>query len=85
VKEIALVGEPAAADTLALVETIFRPFLPNKVVLLRRPAEEPTAVPSPLLEDRQQIGGLATAYVCEHYVCKLPCNDSTTLAVQLTS
>ncbi len=85
VKEIALVGDPAAADTLALVETIFRPFLPNKVVLLRRPAEETLALPSPLLEDRQQIGGLATAYVCERYVCKLPSNDPIILAEQLTS
>ncbi len=73
-----------AADTQALVETIFRPFLPNKVVLLRPPGEA-MAVPSPLLEDRGQIGGKATAYVCEHYACKLPCSDPATLAEQLAS
>jgi uncharacterized protein YyaL (SSP411 family) len=85
VKEIALVGEPAAEDTQALIETIFRPFLPNKVVLLHAPGEEPPAVDSPLLEGRMQIDGKATAYVCEHYVCKLPCTDPTALAGQLAS
>jgi uncharacterized protein len=85
VKEIALVGEPSAADMQALVETIFRMFLPNKVVLLRQPDEATPALPSPLLEDRQQIGGVATAYVCEHYVCKLPCSDPAMLAEQLVS
>jgi uncharacterized protein YyaL (SSP411 family) len=85
VKEIAVVGEPGAVDTQALVETIFRTFLPNKVVLLRRPGESAPPVPSPLLEDRRQIGGVATAYVCEHYVCKLPCSDPAMLAEQLAS
>ncbi|MFN8567582.1 MAG: hypothetical protein U0Z44_08695 [Kouleothrix sp.] len=37
-KEIALVGEPGAADTQALCAEIFGAFRPNKVVLLRRPA-----------------------------------------------
>jgi uncharacterized protein len=85
VKEIALVGEPAAEDTRALIDTIFRPFLPNKVVLLGAPGELPPAVDSPLLEDRVQIDGRATAYVCEHYACKLPCSDPATLAEQLAS
>src|SRR6185436_17776492 len=66
-KEIALVGDPAAADTRLLLDIIFRPFLPHKVVVLRAPGEEPPAIASPLLEGRQQIGGKATAYVCENY------------------
>jgi uncharacterized protein YyaL (SSP411 family) len=84
-KEIALVGEPDAPDTLALREAIFRPFRPNKVVVLRRPNEEPPAIPSPLLEARTQIDGRATAYVCEHYACKLPVTDPQALAAQLAS
>jgi uncharacterized protein len=85
VKEIALVGEPTAEDTRALLDTIFRPFLPNKVVLLHAPGEESPVVDSPLLEDRVQIDGKATVYVCEHYACKLPCVDPATLAQQLVS
>jgi uncharacterized protein YyaL (SSP411 family) len=83
-KEIALVGEPGASDTLALREAIFRPFLPNKVVVLRRP-EEPPAITSALLEGRTQIAGVATAYVCENYACKLPCTDAAVLSELLVS
>jgi uncharacterized protein YyaL (SSP411 family) len=82
-KEIALVGQPDAPDTQALRETIFGPFRPNKVVVLRRPNEEPPAIPSPLLEQRTQIDGKATAYVCERYACKLPVTDAGALAQQL--
>ena len=84
-KEIALVGDPGAADTQALREVVARPFLPNKVVLLRAPGEDPPAIPSPLLEQRTQIDGKATAYVCENYACKLPCSDPATLSELLRS
>jgi uncharacterized protein YyaL (SSP411 family) len=82
-KEVALVGDPAAADARALLEAIGRPFLPNKVVVLRRPGEQPPAIPSPLLEDRAQIDGKATAYVCENYVCRLPVTTPEALRAQL--
>ncbi|MBK9940363.1 MAG: thioredoxin domain-containing protein [Kouleothrix sp.] len=82
-KEIALVGEPGAADTQALCAEIFGAFRPNKVVLLRRPGHEPPAIGSPLLADRAQIGGKATAYVCQNYACKLPVSDPAALAAQL--
>jgi uncharacterized protein YyaL (SSP411 family) len=84
-KEIALVGDPHAADTQALADAIFRPFLPNKVVLLRAPSEQTPAIPSPLLADRAALHGRATAYVCEHYTCKLPCSDPATLSELLRS
>jgi uncharacterized protein YyaL (SSP411 family) len=84
-KEIALVGEPHAPDTQALRAAIFGPFRPNKVVVLRRPDENPPAIPSPLLEQRAQIGGAATAYVCENYACKLPVTEAAALAAQLES
>ena len=84
-REIALVGDPAAADTRALADAIFQPFLPNKVVLLGAPGEQPPAIPSPLLEGRHQIDGKATAYVCENYACKLPCTNPAILSEQLAS
>ena len=84
-KEIALVGEPDAPDTQALRAAIFQPFRPNKVVVLRRPDEVSPAIPSPLLEQRAQIGGVATAYVCENYACKLPVTEAEALAEQLAS
>jgi uncharacterized protein len=84
-KEIALVGDPDAPDTQALRAAIFQPFRPNKVVVLRRPDEASPAIPSPLLEQRAQIGGVATAYVCESYACKLPVTEAAALAQQLAS
>ena len=62
---------------------IFGPFRPNKVVVLRRPDEASPAIPSPLLEQRAQIGGAATAYVCENYACKLPVTDPTAMMAQI--
>jgi uncharacterized protein YyaL (SSP411 family) len=82
-KEIALVGEPTAPDTLALREVLDRPFLPNQVVLLRRPSEDPPAIASPLLADRAAIGGRATAYVCQNYACQLPVTTPEQLRAQL--
>jgi uncharacterized protein YyaL (SSP411 family) len=82
-QEIALVGEPDASDTQALREAIFRPFLPNKVVVLKRPDEESAAIHSPLLAERTQVGGMATAYVCENYACKLPVTGVAALRGQL--
>ncbi len=82
-KEIALVGETNATDTQALRDAIFQSFLPNKVVVLAEPDEQPPAVQSPLLEGRTQVKGKATAYVCENYVCKLPVTDVAALREQL--
>ncbi len=82
-KEVALVGDPSAADTRALAEAVLRPFLPGKVMLLRDPREEPPAVASPLLEGRAMIDGRATAYVCENYTCQLPVTDVDGLRRQL--
>jgi len=82
-REIALIGQPDAPDTRALRSTIFRPFLPNKVVVLARPGEQPPAVASPLLEGRDQIGGAATAYVCQNYACQHPVTTAEELADQL--
>ena len=81
--EIALVGAPDAADTQALREAIFAPFLPNKVVVLQRPDATAT-IASPLLEGRVQIDGHATAYVCQNYACQLPATDVEALRAQLS-
>ncbi|HNP88759.1 MAG TPA: thioredoxin domain-containing protein, partial [Kouleothrix sp.] len=79
--EIALVGDPAAPDMQALCAVIFQPFRPNKVVVQRGSAA--AAFTSPLLEGRTQLDGRATAYVCQHYACRLPVTDPAALAAQL--
>ncbi|MEN9937904.1 MAG: hypothetical protein RLZZ387_4483 [Chloroflexota bacterium] len=83
VKEVALVGNQAAEDTRTLAEAVLRPFLPSKVVLHRAPGEGWPALPSPLLEGREMVGGRATAYVCQNYACQLPVTDVAALRAQL--
>jgi hypothetical protein len=79
--EIAIIGEPAAADTRALTDVVFRDrYLPNAVVAL---GTEPHGQ-VPLLSDRGRLEGSATAYVCERFACRAPTNDPNVLAGQLT-
>jgi hypothetical protein len=79
-REIAIVGDPAAPDTQALLRVVHGAYRPNQVVALRRPGEAPSV---PLLADRAQQNGHATAFVCEGFVCRLPVTDPQALAAQL--
>jgi hypothetical protein len=84
-QEIAIVGDPAAADTRALLAEVRRHYLPNGVLTLAAPGDATAPELIPLLADRGQIGGHATAYVCRNFVCKLPVIDPEGLARQLES
>ncbi|MSQ14407.1 MAG: thioredoxin domain-containing protein [Dehalococcoidia bacterium] len=83
VKEIALVGDPSNADTIAMLSSIRQKYLPNKVVALRRPGEEDTDDTLPLLAGKTVIDGKATAYVCHNYACNAPVTDVAGLLTQL--
>jgi uncharacterized protein len=64
VKEVAIVGEGAGADALErAVRSEYRPHL----VLAGGPSDG-----VPLLEGRVPVGGVAAAYVCEHFACRAP-------------
>jgi uncharacterized protein YyaL (SSP411 family) len=62
---------------------VLKPFLPNRVIVLARPGEDPPRIPSPLLNGRGQIDGKATAYVCQNYVCQLPVTEPSALEAQV--
>jgi hypothetical protein len=82
--EIAIVGDPAAAETRALVRTASRAYLPNGVLAGRAlDATDDAAELVPLLEGRTMQGGRATAYVCERLACQQPVTDPAALAEQL--
>jgi uncharacterized protein YyaL (SSP411 family) len=83
VKEIAIVGEPSAADTRALVWEIWRRYAPNVVLAVGRPGDGEAAAVIPLLADRPALDGKAAAYVCEHFACRLPVTEPAALAAQL--
>ncbi|MCO5212537.1 MAG: thioredoxin domain-containing protein [Caldilinea sp.] len=68
-QEIAVVGDPEAFATRALLAEARRPFLPHAVLAFAAPGAES---PLPLLQGRTLVDGQPAAYVCENYACKLP-------------
>jgi len=82
-REVAIVGDPEAPDTRALLETVYSSYLPNKVVAGRSPEDEEAGGLIPLLAQRPPREGKATAYVCVHYACQTPTTDPEELSTQL--
>ena len=82
-REIAVVGAPDSPATGALLAEIYRPYLPNKVVAGRDPADEAAAAAIPLLRDRPTRDGAPTVYVCVRHTCQNPTADPAELARQL--
>ncbi len=82
--EVAIVGDPAAADTLALAAVVTNEaYRPNIVLAVAAPGDARAARTVPVLRDRDTRDGLATAYVCERFTCKLPVTDVGALREQL--
>jgi uncharacterized protein YyaL (SSP411 family) len=83
-REVAIVGDPSQAATLGLVDEVtVKRFLPNVVLAVASPHDETARAAIALLRDRPQRDGLATAYVCERFVCQLPVTDPAELVAQL--
>jgi uncharacterized protein len=83
VREVAVVGRPGAEDTAALLAQVWGTYQPNRVVAAAAPDDAAAQGEVPLLADRPALGGRATAYVCEHFVCQRPVTDPAELAAQL--
>jgi len=80
-KEIAIVGDPAGADTRALLRVVRDAYRPNLVVAVGSAGDGTTV---PLLAGRKATDGMATAYVCENFTCQMPVTDPEALAGQLS-
>jgi uncharacterized protein YyaL (SSP411 family) len=86
VKEVAIVGDPDAEATRALVaEVTTERYLPNHVLAVAAPADHRSREAVALLQDRPALDGRPTAYVCERFICKLPATDPQALARTLGS
>src|SRR5262249_16725743 len=72
VKEVAIVGDPEAEETQELLGVVRERHGPNVVVAVGKPDDVDATETIPLLRDRPQKDGKATAYVCERFTCKLP-------------
>ena len=82
-KEIVIVGPPEHPTTAAMLAEVGRRYLPNRVAVGMPDPAQPPLAGSPLLEQRGLIDGQPAAYVCEHYVCRLPVTDAAALGAQL--
>jgi uncharacterized protein YyaL (SSP411 family) len=80
-QEVVIVGEPDPEETRTMIEALRMPFLPNKVVLLRRPGDAGSAIVdlAPFLEEHHQVDGKVTAYVCRDHFCNNPTTDVQTM------
>ena len=84
-KEVAIVGDPAAHDTQSLLESINEEYAPDIVLALRHPEDDAAAEVIPLLAERNQVDGKATAYVCRQFVCRRPTTDLVKLREQIAT
>ena len=84
-QEIVIAGDPAAADTRAMLQAVHQRFLPRAVLVLHPTGEAASAIEAlvPFVETQQPQGGKATAYVCENYLCNLPTTELSTLIALL--
>jgi uncharacterized protein len=82
IDEVAIVGDPDADDTRALLRVAFDGHRPQRVVAV---SPTPDASVVPLLHGRGPVDGRATAYVCHGFACLRPTTDPAELARQLAS
>jgi uncharacterized protein YyaL (SSP411 family) len=86
VHEVAIVGPVDSPATRALTrEVTVRRYLPNAVLAVAGPEDDGAREAVALLADREARDGRPTAYVCEHFTCKLPVTAPEDLAAQLAS
>lgn len=75
--EVVIVGDPGGDDVKSMVKKLRSRFIPNKVVVLRPNAEEMPEISSiaEYTGSQTSVDGMATAYVCLNYQCKLRTTD----------
>jgi hypothetical protein len=74
--EITIAGGLDRAETRDLLQALRKPFLPNKVVVLKQDENAPITQIADYTLNQAEIDGKPTAYVCLNYACELPTNDS---------
>jgi len=78
--EIAIVGDPAQAETRGLLGEVWRGFRPHRVLAV---AANPDASAIPLLHGRRLIDDRPAAYVCRSFACRRPVTEPADLRREL--
>jgi uncharacterized protein len=81
--EVAIIGDPQADDTRAMVDSLRKHFLPRVAIAQASESNERARSLLPLLKDRGTQDGRATAYVCVGYSCQLPTDDPSSMFEQV--
>jgi uncharacterized protein YyaL (SSP411 family) len=76
-RQVVIAGKPNAADTSAILREINGRFQPNAVLILADGGSGQAFFTQKIefFKDVHPIGGEATAYICQNFVCQLPTND----------
>ncbi len=77
-RQVVVIGPPDNGLRSALLQT----YLPDSVIV--NAVDDGDAETVPLLKDRKMIGGSATGYVCEGFVCQTPAVTVDELKSQLS-
>jgi len=85
-KQILIAGDPASPDTRELLRQVNTRFLPNKILLVADggAGQQQLTRWLPFVAGVRRVGGRATAYICEKYVCKQPTTDARVVAQLLS-
>jgi uncharacterized protein YyaL (SSP411 family) len=81
--EVALLGDLDSPEMAAMLEVVWKKYIPNKVIAASKSGDEEAAKVVPLLEGRKAIKGQVTAYVCRNYICETPATDPATVERQM--
>ncbi len=82
IDEIAIVGDPSATDTVALINAVRASLRPWSVLAV---SDDPDRSRVQLLHGRTLISGRAAAFVCRGFVCRLPVTTATDLERELAA
>jgi uncharacterized protein len=82
-QEIVVVGTRGDTKTEALLSTIHRRYLPNRMVLVAEVFPRAGESGLPLAEGKMSVNGQPTAYVCHRQTCSSPVTESQQLELLL--
>lgn len=83
-QEVVIAGDTDSSQTIQMIETVQRAFLPRTVLVHRPSGEAPTIVQiAPYTAAQRPMKGQATAYVCRNHACNAPTTDILQLRREL--
>ncbi|GCF11450.1 thioredoxin domain-containing protein [Dictyobacter arantiisoli] len=80
VKELAVIGEIAKAETQALLDCINARYLPNSVLACAAPENQEASSAIALLADRPLKDQQSAVYICQNFACQAPVTTTQALA-----